>query len=226
MRNVPVPGKCRRVERITDNQGHKRLAQDERQQEELHSPQDTKERKEGIAVNVKGIPPLYGLFDMRRGLVQYQVATGNLPTDSGDDHTAHEPVPHNAVQKECQRSRKGSAKGDAVCHSGQQESESLKSAKGGIVASPMILGLLSVVCCLIDDVRTGSQQSLHLVQGGLNVHLTNVREASEVGSRAVGAGSPNGRSGAGVVVARRYGQATLARHGIRRSSHLVTSLCR
>jgi hypothetical protein len=70
---------------------------------------------------------------------------------------------------------------------GNDQEHRLQRTEGGVIPRPEVLGLLPVVARLVHDLRPRGQQVPHLVQGGLDVHLLDVREAAQVLRRGAAA---------------------------------------
>ena len=79
----------------------------------------------------------------------------------------------------------GDSERDRVSYRSNDEEDNLECGKGGIVSCPVILGLFSVVGRLVDCLRSGAEERLHLIQGRLYVHLSKVKDALEILQRTL-----------------------------------------
>mmetsp|Transcript_20305 Transcript_20305/g.41826 ORF Transcript_20305/g.41826 Transcript_20305/m.41826 type:complete len:256 (-) Transcript_20305:85-852(-) len=201
MRNVPIPRKGNRIQRIADNQRNQRGSQHDWQKEKLDAVEKTKDRKEGIAVNIKGIEPLDRLPDVTVGFCVCQVSIGDFPSRRGHKESQSQPIEKNRIEQKGNPLTDGRPETDGIGNARNNQKNNFQSGKGGVVSGPVVLGLFSIVGRLVDNVRSRRQERLHLVESTLYVHLFNVYQSRQVlgvtrtGGRRHGAGSGHGLSG-------------------------------
>ena len=122
-----------------------------------------KQRKEGIAMNVKGIQPLHRLPDMRRALHNSQMPVGDLPQNRRHNHSTHKPIPKDGMNQKRQGSSERYPKGHTVGNAGNKQKRSLQAHKGRVIPGPMVLGLFSIVCRLVYGLWAARNQGAHLI---------------------------------------------------------------
>jgi hypothetical protein len=148
---------------------------------ELILTQYDKQWKECIAVYVKSVEPFHLLTDMTAGLMTRQVSVGNFSTRRRQQETHAQPIPSHGTNQKGNRHGNRAAKGNGVRDTRHHQKDELQNTKGRIVTGPMILGLFSVIGHFIDRMGTRhTQESAHLIQGALNIHLSNIRETFQV----------------------------------------------
>lgn len=136
-------------------------------------------------MNVKGVQPFDLLSDVTARLEVRQMPIRHFSAHRREQHPQAQPIPQQAAQQEGDRTGNLDAKGDRVCDTGNDQKHGLQCDKGGIIAGPVILGLLAIVSRLVDHLRTRAQQRLHLIEGTLNVHLSYVGETLQILHRAI-----------------------------------------
>mmetsp|Transcript_5486 Transcript_5486/g.14881 ORF Transcript_5486/g.14881 Transcript_5486/m.14881 type:complete len:241 (+) Transcript_5486:374-1096(+) len=187
MGDVPVPAQCHSIQDVADDQCAETRSQNDRQHEELDSVKQDEDGKEGVAMNIKGVEPFHALPDVIGRSFRGEMAVGDLATDGGNEEAGAQPIEEYGVEEEAEAFQYGRLEADAVGYAGDDEEDALQGDESRVIAGPVVLGAFPVVAGLVDDVRSGAQEGLHLIQRRLDVHLAHVQETAEVLRGAAGA---------------------------------------
>ena len=128
-------------------------------------------------MDIKGVQPLDGLLDMTVGFRIRQVSISNFPSHGGHNQSQSQPVEQNGVQEEANGFAERRLETNGIGHTRQCQKQSLQCGKCWIISSPVILGLFSVIGGFIDDMRSCGQESFHLIQSALYVHLFEIYQS-------------------------------------------------
>mmetsp|Transcript_68625 Transcript_68625/g.191234 ORF Transcript_68625/g.191234 Transcript_68625/m.191234 type:complete len:322 (+) Transcript_68625:551-1516(+) len=184
VRDIKVSCNSQRPERVGTEGRREPVAEQQRQNHELHDVSEQERHEEAVAVDVEGIEPLHGLGH-RVHRVQDEISIGEAGAHTAEHEPANQPVAQNLLDQQQKESHHGEPVLEARDTPGERRDRKeaeLDHREPRVVACPLVLRLFAVVCQLVHlgHVLWRAHERHHLVECGVVVDLVPRPHPSQV----------------------------------------------